>query len=189
LRIKEHDEMYPIVLTNLQHIRCVVIGGGAVAERKVLGLLAGGARPLVVSPTLTVRLQELHEQGQIRYRVGRYCKDDLHGAGLVFAATNDSSINEVVAQEARRLGMLVSRADDGQASDFHSMATVRRGELLLAVATGGGNPAFAAYLCERLGETFGEEFAQIVQQVKALRSAHLSKSERRALFDALCSGT
>jgi precorrin-2 dehydrogenase / sirohydrochlorin ferrochelatase len=178
--------MYPIVLTNLQHIRCVVIGGGAVAERKVLGLLAGGACPFVVSPTLTARLQELYKQGQVSYRAGHYCKDDLQGAGLVFAATNDPSINEAIAQEARRQGILVSRADDGQESDFHSMATVRRGELLLAVATGGGNPAFAAYLRERLSEAFGEEFAQIAQQAKALRSTNLSKGERRALFDALC---
>jgi precorrin-2 dehydrogenase / sirohydrochlorin ferrochelatase len=182
--------MYPLLLTNMHTVRCVVIGGGGVAERKVRALLVGGARPLVVSPTLTAGLHELRNSEQIGYREGHYCVDDLRGATLAFAATNDSALNAAIASDAQQLGVLVNIVDAPEAGNLHTMATLRRGDLLVAVATGGHNPALAAYLRDQFAASYGEEFAQVVQLAGQLRK-HMqempNKSERRAILDWLCS--
>src|SRR6185436_3796488 len=137
---------YPLVLTNLAHARCVVVGGGRVAERKVRELLAGGARPLVISPLLTAALAAWHAAGQIEHMARCYQEGDLAGAFLVIAATDDSLVNRAVAAEGARRGILVNSAADPSAGNFHTPAAVRRGDLLLTVSTGGGSPALAAHI-------------------------------------------
>ena len=182
---------YPIVLTNLASVRCVVVGGGAVAERKVDGLLAGGARPVVISPNLTQRLAAWRAAGQIEHLAREYLPGDLAGAALAFAATDDSAANAAVAAEGARLGLLVNVADDPAAGSFHTAATVRRGELLLAVSTGGHSPALAARVRGELAERYGDEYGQLLALLGGLRAglAQRVAPERRAtLWRALIDG-
>lgn len=173
---------YPLVLTNLSSARCVVVGGGGVAERKVEGLLSGGARPVVISPSLTQALSEWRADGRIEHVARVYHNGDLAGTFLAIAATNDRAVNQAVAGEGARLGILVNVADDPPAGNFHTPATVRRGDLLLAVSTGGSGPALAARVRAELAERYGDEYARLTNLLRRLRhgSARALPSDRRA---------
>lgn len=177
---------YPIVLTSLDSARCVVVGGGAVAERKAAGLIEAGARPRVVSPTLTAMLAGWRAVGLIDHLERAYRPGDLKGAALVIAATSDPAVNLEVAAEGRERGILVNVASDPAAGTFHTVATVRRGDLLLTISTGGQSPALAARLRAELAERLGPEYAAILQGMARLRAA-LSPQARRRLEDWLCS--
>lgn len=182
---------YPIVLTNLANARCVVLGGGAVAERKVDGLLAGGARPVVISPDLTGRLTSWRANGQIEHVARVYQPGDLAGAALAVAATGNRAANAAVAAEGARLGLLVNVADDPAAGNFHTAATVRRGELLLAVSTSGQSPALAACIRRELAERYGDEYGRLLGLLGRLRTGPargLPAQRRVALWRALIGG-
>jgi siroheme synthase-like protein len=175
---------YPLVLINLARVRCVVVGGGAVAERKVRDLIAGGARPQVISPALTAALAGWHAAGQIEHLARAYRPGDLEGAFLAIAATDDRGVNAAVAEEGARRGILVNVADDPAAGNFHTAATVRRGDLLLAVSTGGASPALAARIRRELGSRYGEEYARLLDLLRGLRDgpARALPPARRALL-------
>jgi siroheme synthase-like protein len=164
------NSSYPIVLTNLSAARCVVIGGGAVAERKVRQLLDAGARPTVISPTLSPALAAWREAGLLTHACRAYQEGDLAGAALAIAAANDADANQGVAAEARRLGILANIADAPEAGSFHTVATVRRGDLLITVSTGGASPALAAQLRQELAERYGPEYAEHTRAAAARRT-------------------
>ena len=161
---------YPIVLTNLQAARCVVVGGGQVAERKVEALLECNAWVVVVSPTLTERLQGWAAEGSLVHTARTFEAGDLDGALLVFAATNSREVNAAVARAGREVHALVNVADDPLAGDFHTAAAARQGDLLLAVSTGGVSPAVAALVRRKLLAMFGPEYAALLELLGALRS-------------------
>jgi siroheme synthase-like protein len=160
---------YPIVLTNLQAARCVIVGGGQVAERKVEALLECGAQVVVVSPTVTERLQGWALEGHLVHIARAFEAGDLDGALLVFAATNSREVNASVARAGRELRSLVNVTDDPLAGDFHTAAAVRQGDLLLVVSTGGASPAVAALVRRKLLTMFGPEYAKLLELLGALR--------------------
>jgi precorrin-2 dehydrogenase/sirohydrochlorin ferrochelatase len=160
---------YPIVLTDLSMARCVVIGGGAVAERKARQLIEAGARPTVISPAISEALAGWREAGQLEHIARAYAEGDLAGAALVIAATDDAAVNGLAAAEARRLGVLANIADDPGAGSFHTVATVRRGDLLISVSTGGASPGLAARLRRELEERYGPEYAELTRDAAARR--------------------
>lgn len=161
---------YPIALTRLDRQRCVVVGGGAVAERKVAAVLAHGAQVTLISPRLSAQLAAWHAAGRFAYRARAYCTGDLEGATLVFAATDRREVNAAVAAEARARGILVNIADDPEESDFHTLPVVERGTIQIAVATGGASPALAALLCRALEQWIGPEYGQLAERLGALRA-------------------
>lgn len=175
---------YPLVLTNLARVRCVVVGGGAVAERKVRDLLAGGARPHVISPALTAALAAWRDEGRITHEARGYRADDLSGAFLAIAATDDRGVNQAVAEEGARLGILLNVADDPAAGNMHTAAVVRRGDLLLAVSTGGAGPALAARIRRELAERYSDEYGLLLALLRRLRggAARGLSPERHALL-------
>lgn len=160
---------YPVVLTGLRDVRCVVVGGGPVAERKVEALLESGAFPTVVSPALTDRLRDLAQAGLVEHIAQVFQAGDLAGAGLAIAATGDREVNAAVAREARQAGILVNVVDDPDAGTFTTMGAVRRGDLLLAVSTRGASPALAALIRRKLAATFGPEYGQLLALLGSLR--------------------
>ena len=161
---------YPVVL-RIAGRMCVVIGGGEVARRKVQGLLAAGARVRVIAPHLH---PELQENTAIELICRSFLADDLAGALLVFAASNDRQVNAEVAAAARQQGTLVNIADDPEESDFHLPAIVQRGALTVAVSSGGGSPAFAAQLRDRLAAELGVEWQNFCAIAAALRQKRLT---------------
>ena len=153
---------YPVFLDVSQR-RCVVIGGGPVAQRRVEGLLAAGAIVTVVSPVITETLGRLVAHGVLRHIGRAYEGGDLAGFNLVFVATEDCEVNESIFSEARALGIWINAADDPQNCDFILPAVVRRGELSVAVSTGGASPASARAIREELDTYFTPDYALLVR--------------------------
>jgi precorrin-2 dehydrogenase/sirohydrochlorin ferrochelatase len=125
---------YPVNL-NLSGRRCLVVGGGTVAERKAEALLAAGAEVTVVSPELTARLASWTEQGKMHHLAREFRSGDAAGYRLVLCATDSAAVNEQAAQEARTSGALVNVADTPALCDFTLPARLQRGSLSIAVST------------------------------------------------------
>lgn len=159
---------FPIYL-NLNGNRVVVVGGGEVAERKVASLSGTGATIVVISPTLTPPLLALAQSNVIEWKKRRFAIGDSSGATLVLSATNDPAISHEVWEEARNAGILVNTADQPALCDFIMPAVVRRGELALAISTGGASPALAATLREKLTEILGPEYEDLLQILSRAR--------------------
>lgn len=181
---------YPIVLTQLEQARCVVVGGGEVAARKIRALLDSGAKLTVISPELQPQLAEWRDAGQILHEARPYQSGDLLGAFLVIAATDRRDVNAAVAAEARERGLLCNVADDPGSSTFHTLGAVMRGDVLLAVATGGDSPALSAHIRRKLEATFGPEYGVLARRLGALRreiGQELSPAARTQLWRTLVS--
>lgn len=167
---RKSKNYYPVML-DLQDKPCVIIGGGAVAERKAESLIEAGASVTVISPVCTPRLVEWAEIGMLEtvYEAYRTHLAQVQRAVLVFAATDRPEINEAVRLEAEALGKLVNVADDAEHSGFIVPAAVRRGMLLLAVSTAGASPAVARKVKQELEQSFGEEYGEYLELLQELR--------------------
>ncbi|KIL36396.1 hypothetical protein SD71_07940 [Cohnella kolymensis] len=175
-------------MLNLEGRRCVVIGGGSVAERKISGLLEAGAAVSVFSLGLTEHLRELVHAGKIEWAKRPMQDEDLDGAALVFAATDRQDINAQAAQAARARGIHANVADDGAGGDFIVPAVLRRGDLIVTASTSGAAPALAARVVNEMAVRYGPEYAEYVKVLETVRSIVKSEvedsSERRKLLNA-----
>ena len=159
---------YPIGIA-LTNRRCVVVGGGAVAERKVETLLQFRAAVRVVAPELTQRLSALAGEGTIEHAARAYEHGVLDGAFLVIAATDDGDTNKSVSAEAQRRGVLVNVVDDPGLCTFFVPATVRRADLVISVSTSGNSPAMARRVREKLESLFGPEYGELAELMGGVR--------------------
>jgi hydroxymethylbilane synthase len=160
--------VYPVALS-LRGRRALVVGGGAVAERKVRGLLPTEAEVTVVSPTLTPPLAALAEVGAIGWEPRGYAHGDLAGAFLAFAATDDDATNASVVAEARSAGILVNDASDAERGDFATPAVHRSGPLTVTVDSGGLAPSFTKRVRDELALQFDARYARAAATLGALR--------------------
>ena len=163
------SDYYPIML-KLRGKRCVVVGGGEVAERKVQAMLECGASVCVVSPELSEGLRALADEGQIEVTARRYRRGDLKGAVLAVAAVDDPEVNKRVFREGERRGVPVNVVDDPENSSFIVPSILRRGDLLIAVSTSGRSPALARKIRQDLEESYGAEYAALVLLISEVRS-------------------
>ncbi|MBM4272979.1 MAG: bifunctional precorrin-2 dehydrogenase/sirohydrochlorin ferrochelatase [Deltaproteobacteria bacterium] len=165
---------------------CLVVGGGAVGERKVQDLLTAGAKVTVVSQALTPTLAKLASQGQIRYLEGGFTPKHLEGMVLVIGATDDPRVNARVSAEAQARGIWVNIADAPELCTFIVPAQVRRGDLTVAISTGGASPALARRLREDLERRFGPEYGPYLALLKEVRervlAARRGHPDNAALF-------
>ncbi|MBB4634581.1 NAD(P)-dependent oxidoreductase [Longimicrobium terrae] len=144
---------YPVLL-DVARLRVLVVGGGAVGARKVAGLVEAGGRPDVVSPEATAELADLvAREGLVWHRRPWSAETDAAGYHLVFAATDSVDVNAAVADAARSAGAMVSRADQGDAGEVQVPSTLREGDVVVALSTGGASPLLARRIRERLAET------------------------------------
>ncbi|GAB4454962.1 MAG: hypothetical protein OHK0029_10300 [Armatimonadaceae bacterium] len=173
---EEVKYLYPVAL-NVTGKRCVVVGGGSVGARKAGALWEAGAVVVVVAPEVTSSLRSRVEAKQIEWIAEPFAPTHLDGAFLVVAATDIPAVNAAVRDAAHEKGILLNLAagtdEEGSADhgDYISMATVRRGELLLAVGTGGAGPALSARLRRKLEAAFGPEWADYVALLGKMREA------------------
>lgn len=176
---------YPAFL-NLEGKRCVVVGGGLVAERKVRDLRGAGASVTIVSPSLTPRLRRLVAAGGASYIQRRYRKGDVRGVFLVIAATSDHELNRAVAADA---GCLANVVDAPGLGNFIVPAVVRRDPLTVAVSTGGASPALAAEMRKEIEALYGSDVARYVRYLgrarKRLLAVVTKRSGRETLLKAL----
>jgi siroheme synthase-like protein len=161
---------YPVML-ELSGRRCVVIGAQAIGEGKVEGLLAAGADDvLVVEPSVDDRFDGVAE---VRVERRAWRSGDLEGAFLAVASSDDGVARAAIAREARARGVLVNVVDDIPHCDWAAPAVVRRGDLVLAIGTGGVSPAVARLVRERLQAEFGAEWVDVLRVVGEVRRATL----------------
>ncbi|MBI4796528.1 MAG: bifunctional precorrin-2 dehydrogenase/sirohydrochlorin ferrochelatase [Deltaproteobacteria bacterium] len=153
---------------------CLVVGGGGVGERKVLDLLEAGARVTVVSPALTPTLAALAAKGEIRHLQGDFQEEQVAGMALVIGATDDPEVNARVSAAAQTRGIWVNIVDQPDLCTFIVPAQVRRGELTLAISTGGASPALARKLREELESHFGPEYGPYLALLQAVRTRLLA---------------
>lgn len=150
------------------------MGGGTVGTRKAQGLLACEAQVVVIGSTLSPSLEKLRQRNLIDHIEAEYKKTHLEGAFMVVGATDSRAINEQIFSDARSLGILVNIADAPELCDFIVPATVRRGDLLLAVSTGGASPALARKLRSELGDLIGPEYGDLLSLLAEVRKERLS---------------
>ncbi len=161
---------YPVAL-DLEGRRCVVVGGGTVAEHKVRGLLDAGASVTVVAAALTPGLEAAGEVTLVRRP---YTAGDLEGAFLAIAATDDKATNAAVFAEASERGVLCNAVDDVEHCHFAAPSIVRRGDLTISVSTSGKAPALARRLRELLSGQIGEEWGVLVDVLATARAEALA---------------
>ncbi len=158
---------YPIFL-NLKNKRSVIIGGGEVALRKAKDLLEAGAFVKIISPHFHEELQTLNNQNLQRIQ-REYREGDLHGAALVFSATNDPETNRRVFAEAEARGIFINSVDDLEHCSFIVPSSFARGDLIVAVSTSGASPALAAKIRRNLENAIPENFAQALDAMSSAR--------------------
>jgi precorrin-2 dehydrogenase len=163
-------DYFPTFL-DLRNRRCLVVGGGLIAERKAQSLLSCGARVRLVSPVITPALRALAETGAIEHRARRFRRVDVGGCVLAVAATGIAEIDDAVVAECRRRRALVNVVDRPAVCDFIYGSVLRRGELQVAVSTGGRAPALAREVRRRLEGVVGEDYAALVEDAARARQA------------------
>lgn len=169
-RKSEPPIYYPIML-NLQGKKCIVVGGGHVALRKVKMLLDCGADITVVSPKPHLGMVTLSEKKAIHLIHRDYKVGDLMDATIAVASTDVREINRKVAHEAKRLGILVNVVDDPQLSSFILPSFFRRGNLTIAVSSAGTSPALARKIRSNLEKSLGKEYATLLSLISEVRSS------------------
>lgn len=182
---------YPIVLTQLNERRCVVIGGGPVAARKAQALIDAGARPVVISPVGVSELDVWAAAGRIEWVRRAYQPGDLEGASVVVAATDDSALNAEVAAECRWRNVLINVVDAPELCNFTAPAVTRRGDLLLAVSTDGQAPAFARHVRQTLESVLDERYGALLAILAELRPqirCDVPRANQAAVWDRLLDG-
>ncbi|MDQ3304626.1 MAG: bifunctional precorrin-2 dehydrogenase/sirohydrochlorin ferrochelatase [Actinomycetota bacterium] len=168
---------YPVSL-EVEGRRCVVVGGGTVAEHKARALIEAGAAVAVVAGEVTIGLEELATAGALEAVHRAYADGDLEGAFLAIAATDDPGVNAAVYEEGDRAGVLVNSVDDVEHCHFAVPSIVRQGDLTVAISTGGKAPALSKRLRKELSNRFGPEYAVLVDLVGEVRIAARPVRER-----------
>ena len=184
--------MYPVML-ELRNRACLVVGGGGVALRKVNGLLEEEATVTVVATEPVAALRELSEAGTIRLERRAYESGEAAGFLLVFAATDDREVNRRVFEDAEGAGVWANVADDPELCSFHLPARVRRGQMQLAIASGGEAPFVTRRLRQLLERRFGPEWAEWMDAAgrfrDEVRRQDLSRQEAERRFDTFFAET
>ncbi len=167
---------YPISL-NLENRLCLVVGGGRVAERKVLSLLECGAGVRLVSPAITGNLHKLALSGTISHIPDQYREEYLEGVFLVIGATDSNGTNAKVSRDCMSRGLLVNVVDDPPRGNFYVPAVVRRGSLQIAVSTDGKSPLLARKIREQLEKAFPAGYEAVVEMIGELRDRVLRETK------------
>jgi len=166
-------KFYPIFL-HIEGKPCLVVGGGDVGERKVEDLLLAGAKVTVVSREATPVLEAMAAQGLIKFLRDDFLPEHLDGMSLAIAATNDLNTNQSVSIAAQVRKLPVNIVDQPALCSFVVPATIRRGDLTLAIGTGGRSPALAKKLRRDLEKTYGPEYGPYLELLGTIREKVLA---------------
>jgi len=183
-------QYYPVSL-DIKNRKCLVVGGGGVGTRKVATLLDCGAKVTVVSPDVSGQLLALANNGSIVLEKRSYRKTDLDGMFLVIGTTDDEELNRQISKDAEKLNMLCNIADRPKVCNFILPSIVNRGDLTISISTSGKSPALAKKLRIELEEQFGNEYAELLRLMGAIRKTLLSQKHEpeahKHLFEQLIS--
>ena len=184
-------QYYPVSL-DIKNRKCLVVGGGGVGTRKVMTLIDCDAKVTVVSPDVRGKLLELADRGLIILEKRPYRETDLDGMFLVIGTTDDEELNRQISMDAEKLNMLCNIADHPEVCNFILPSIVNRGDLTISISTSGKSPALAKRLRIELEEQFGNEYAEFLRLMGAIRKKLLSQKHEpeahKHLFEKLISG-
>jgi precorrin-2 dehydrogenase/sirohydrochlorin ferrochelatase len=179
---------YPAIL-DLAGREALVVGGGRVGEGKIAGLLAAAANVKVVSFEATPQIKRWTDEGRIELALRPYESADLDGSFLVIAATSDNATNVKVFNDAESRQMLCNVVDVPHLCNFILPSIVRRGDLAIAVSTGGASPALARRIRIAIGRSYGDEYALALQVLGSLRAElkqmYPDPDDRKVIFERM----
>ncbi len=173
------NELFPMFIKLLGR-RCLVVGGGTLAEPKVASLLNADATVTVVAPKATEQVQSWAREARIQWEQRSFQDSDLDGCFLVIGATGDVQVNDAVHRQAQTRGVICNVVDDPARCDFYYPAVVRRGPLQIAISTAGRSPALAQRLRQELEEQFGPEYGAWVEHLGRARDELRSNAATNA---------
>lgn len=177
--IKKSNRLFFPVLVNLNKYRCLVIGGGEVACRKVLSLLEFNANITVLSPRFCKPLVDLSKQNKIKIIPKAYSKEYLKNFGIVFCATDNETINKTVYQDCDKENILINTADNPALCDFILPANIKRGNLTISVSSQGTAPFYTKAIKEKIENLFTPVYTDIIKLAGEFRSQLLKNAELR----------
>ncbi len=168
--------MYPLFL-KLENEKCLVIGGGVIAERKTLSLIESGAAVTLISPDITNKLDELIKQNVVQYHNRLFKRGDTNGFFLVIAATNSTAANQIIYDEAVFSQTLINCVDDPENCNFYVPAQVRRGDLQIAISTSGKLPLFAGRLRKFFDNILPKSIGGEIKRLHQIRTGIITDSK------------
>lgn len=171
--------LFPLFL-KLEGRLCLVVGGNPEVEGKLFGLLDSGASVRLVSPAVTDAVRERVEAGQITWFNRRFVPNDLEGVTLVVALDEDDAVNAEVYREAGKRGVLCNVIDQPDRCHFYYPAIVRRGQLQIAISTGGLSPALASQIRRDLDQQYDATYADWIEALGNARERVLRNHQRSA---------
>lgn len=173
------NTLFPAFL-NLSNKLCTVIGGGAVALRKILALLESQASVRVIAPTSITSVQQLFRDQKINLLEKAYEPHDLDGSFLVVAATNNREVNADIARLCNAQQILCNIVDDPDAGNFHFAPAYVCGDLKIAISTNGASPALASKIKSDLALQYPEEYLPFLQYLRRIRETVKEKISKES---------
>jgi len=176
--------LYPINL-NLNGKKCLIVGGGEVATRKISSLIETGAKITIISPVVTEKINELVKEKKIIWIDDIYKSGMAKGYFLTIVATNNDEVNKFAIKDAKNFGALINAPANPELSDFTVPAAIKRGDLTVAVSTDGLSPAFSRMIKEEISEFLPkntEEWLKIIKRVRNKGKERLKSSKDREKF-------
>jgi precorrin-2 dehydrogenase/sirohydrochlorin ferrochelatase len=165
---------YPLFLA-LEGRTCLVVGAGAVGERKVRTLLKYGAKIRLVARELSAWIEEKRSEKLVIWAGQRYERSHLQGVSLAFAATDDPDLNRAIAADAGKIGVWCNMATDPDLGSFIVPSVFEQGALSVAISTSGLSPAAAKLLRQKLQLEIGPEWDFFIRLLGELRRCFKSK--------------
>ena len=160
-------KFYPINLI-VENKKCVVVGGGKVAYRKICDLLDAGAKVEVIAPEVCAEISNLVDAGKVTLISEKYSAEKISDGLILIAATDDAEVNRLAAESARAKNFLVNVVTDFD-GDFTVPSKISRGDFLLTISTGGNSPAFSKFVREMLEKEFDSNFDEGLKIISDLR--------------------
>ncbi|ADD01679.1 siroheme synthase [Thermoanaerobacter italicus Ab9] len=176
---------YPIML-NIKNKKCLVVGGGKVALRKILSLVEGEALVTVISSSFDEGIIELAAKGKVELIKREYQQGDVRGFFVVIAVTNDEKVNKLVASDGEKYNVLVNVVDDKDLSSFIVPAIVKRGDLIISISTSGKSPLLSRMIKEKLESIFNDDYEKLLQNLYQkrieLKEKDFAEEEKIAIY-------
>jgi precorrin-2 dehydrogenase/sirohydrochlorin ferrochelatase len=175
---------FPLFI-DLRDRKCVVVGGGRIAARKIETLIHFNAAIVVISPVIIDKILELKKTGSLTHWEKAYAEGDLEGAFLVIAATSDKEVNERIAEEADAKNIFVNVADNPERCTFIFPSIVRKNELVIGITTSGSYPAMSKSIrgkIEGLLADLDEDMLNLLREYRLRAAVEIKNEDRRTEF-------
>ena len=181
------------IFIKLQDEKCLVVGGGMVATRKIKQLLNAGAKIFVVAIKIKASLKEAHKLGKIHCQEEKYSEKHLEGKRIVIAATNDKKLNNKIAEQAKSKNIFVNVVDNPEAGTFVMPSVIDRSPVVIAVSTSGTAPVLTRLLSTKLETIIPSKYGQLATLINRFRhrvkEKYKNSKERRQFWENILNGS